>query len=145
MDKSLIETWRMMIRNFYDAVRNNIDEELYLENSYCETSLIREYVDFIDNLNTLSDTIDEYEEGTITNEDLTKLTKFIKEDIGDIDEFRKRLEDMSEYEDIDNIKENIDSIVSVVFGWRKPFLSGDNYYRLCDLGHSHNFDLKNER
>lgn len=116
MDKSLIETWRMMIRNFYDAVRSNIDEELYLGNSYCETSLIREYVDFIDNLNTLSDTIDEYEEGTITNEDLTKLTKFIKEDIGDIDEFRKRLEDMSEYEDIDNIKENIDSIVSVVFG-----------------------------
>ena len=116
MDKSLIETWRMMIRNFYDAVRNNIDEELYLENSYCETSLIREYVDFIDNLNILSDKIDEYEKGEINYEDLTQLTKFIKEDIGDIDEFRKRLEDMSEYEDIDTIKENIDSIVSIVFG-----------------------------
>lgn len=116
MDKSLIETWRMMIRNFYDAVRSNIDEELYLENSYCETSIIREHVDFIDNLIILSDEIDEYEKGTITNKDLTKLTKFIKEDIGDIDEFKKRLEDMSEYEDIDNIKENIDSIVSVVFG-----------------------------
>ena len=119
MQKGLIETWRMMIRNFYDAVRNNIDEELYLENSYCETSLIREYVDFIDNLNILSDKIDEYEQGTITDEELTKLTKFIKEDIGDIDRFKKRLEDMSEYEDIDNIKENIDSIVSIVFGWFK--------------------------
>ena len=105
-----------MIENLYDAVKNNIEDELYLENSYCETSLIREYVDFIDNLNTLSDKIDEYEEGTITNEDLTQLTKFIKEDIGDIDEFKKRLEDMFEYEDIDNTKENIDSIVSVVFG-----------------------------
>ena len=119
MQKGLIETWRMMIRNFYDAVRNNIDEELYLENSYCETSLIKEYVDFIDNLNILSDKIDEYEQGTITDEELTKLTKFIKEDIGDIDRFKKRLEDMSEYEDIDNIKENIDSIVSIVFGWFK--------------------------
>ena len=89
MQKGLIETWRMMIRNFYDAVRNNIDEELYLENSYCETSLIREYVDFIDNLNILSDKIDEYEQGTITDEELTKLTKFIKEDIGDIDRFKK--------------------------------------------------------
>ena len=116
MQKGLIETWRMMIRNFYDAVRSNIDEELYLENSYCETSLIREYVDFIDNLNILSDKIDEYEQGTITDEELTKLTKFIKEDVGDIDRFKKRLEDMSEYEDIDNIKENIDSIVSIVFG-----------------------------
>ena len=106
----------MIIRYFYDAVRNNIDEELYLENSYCETSLIREYVDFIDNLNILSDKIDEYEQGTITDEELTKLTKFIKEDIGDIDRFKKRLEDMSEYEDIDNIKANIDSIVSIVFG-----------------------------
>lgn len=105
-----------MIENLYDAVKNNIEDELYLENSYCETSLIREYVDFIDNLNTLSDKIDEYEEGTITNEDLTQFTKFIKEDIGDIDEFKKRLEDMFEYEDIDNTKENIDSIVSVVFG-----------------------------
>lgn len=116
MDKSLIETWRLMIRNFYDAVKNNIENELYLENNYCETSLIREYLDFIDNLNTLSDEIDEYEKGTITNEDLTQLTKFIKEDIGDIDEFKKRLEEMFEFEDVDNIKENIDSIVSIVFG-----------------------------
>ena len=56
------------------------------------------------------------EKGEINYEDLTQLTKFIKEDIGDIDRFKKRLEDMSEYEDIDNIKENIDSIVSIVFG-----------------------------
>ena len=105
-----------MIENLYDAVKNNIEDELYLENSYCETSLIREYVDFIDNLNILSDKIDEYEKGTINYEDLTKFTKFIKEDVGDIDRFKKRLEDMSEYEDIDNIKENIDSIVSIVYG-----------------------------
>ena len=106
-----------MIENLYNAARERIEFELSNgEDDDCDTATIRTEVDYIDGLKALSEGIDEYEEGSINYLDLRDYTEFIKRDERNGSAFKEALEAMFEFEDAENIEENIGSIVSVVFG-----------------------------
>ena len=116
MEISLIDTWRQMIENLYNAAKEKIESELADGEGLCDTAVIRNEVDYIDSLNALCEGLDEFCENSIDYWDLRDYTEFIKKDEGSSDAFKETLEAMFEFEDAENIEENIDSIVSVVFG-----------------------------
>lgn len=105
-----------MIENLYEAARDRIESELNDgDGSYCDISAIEYETDYIAKLNLLSDKLDEFEQGDIDYVDLKEFTKFIKRDERGSESFREELEAMFEFDNIENIDENIESIVSIVF------------------------------
>ena len=116
MNTSMIEAWQRLIDILYLAARDRIEDEL--DSGIYEridTDSINKDVCYINKLRYLSERLDDLEQGTIDYEEFCGYTNFIKEDESDIDVFRNGLEFVFDSGDADNIKENIDSIVSAIF------------------------------
>ena len=114
MNKDLLKTWRLMIDDFFEAARYNIEDSLS-DGIGCNIDYVRECVDFVENLNNLSDDVDSVEYGTLDYKELSERTLFIREDFGSKESFTERLGSVFENEEIDNLEEHIDSIVNTVF------------------------------
>ena len=116
MNTSMIEAWQRLIDILYLAARDRIEDEL--DSGIYEridTDSINKDVCYINKLRYLSERLDDLEQGTIDYEEFCGYTNFIKEDESDIDVFRNGLELVFDSGNADNIKENIDSIVSAIF------------------------------
>lgn len=117
MDSNLNRTWHLILDGLYEGTKDNIIEDLSCGDSYyCEIDSIRWRLAYIENLNRLSESFEDYERGSLNYEDLKSFTKFLKEDVdNDKEYFKKMITDLLEYVEVDNKEENIDSIVSFVF------------------------------
>lgn len=116
MNTSMIEAWQRLIDILYLAARDRIEDEL--DSGIYEridTDSINKDVCYINKLRYLSERLDDLGQGTIDYEEFCGYTNFIKEDESDIDVFRNGLELVFDSGNADNIKENIDSIVSAIF------------------------------
>ena len=116
MKTSIIEAWQRLIDILYLAARDRIEDEL--DSGIYEridTDSIKKDVDHINQLTNLSERLDDFEKGIIDYVEFSSYANFIKEIESDIDVFRNGLELVFDSGNADNIKENIDSIVSAIF------------------------------